>query len=469
MPAGRALSVQGSHAWRGDSAVFDDANLVSHAGLVPLMELAEQAGLSRQLDEHVRFTSERVKSGAANATPKLISIIAGMAAGADSIDDLDVIRSGGMKKLFGGVYACATLGILLREFTYGHVRQLGAVLRRFLVALAERTPLLPGITDRAYVDIDSLLRPVYGKAKQGASFGHTKLAGKSILRRGLSPLAVTISTDKAAPVLAGVRLRAGRAGSSKGAASMVTEAINTAIEAGAQPQNILVRGDSAFCAGKTIGAIVKAGARFSFTIARNTAVDAAINSIPDEAFVPVQYPGAVEDPDTGDLISDAQVSEVEFTAFVDTPYELTATLVVRRVLDANTQDPLFPVWRYHPFFTNTTETTTQADVTHRAHAICETVWADLIDGPWAHQPSGSFPANAAWAVLAAITHNLLRAAGTLTDVAPYAVARGATLRTHLVNVAARFARPQRRPVLHLPSHWPRADAWLTFWRAVFCT
>jgi hypothetical protein len=321
--------------------VFDDGNLVSHAGLVPLMELAEQAGLSRLLDGHVRFINERVKSGAANPTPKLRSVIAGMAAGADSIEDLDVIRSGGMKKLFGGVYACATLGIFLREFTHGHVRQLAAVLRRFLVALADRTPVLVGIADRAYIDIDSLLRPVYGKAKQGASFGHTKIAGKNILRRGLSPLAVTISTDIAAPVLAGVRLRAGKAGSSKGATSMVTEAINTAIEAGARPENIMVRGDSAFCGGKIIAAIVKAGTQFSFAIARNPAVDAAIGSIPDEAFVAVQYPGAVEDPDTGELISDAQVSQVEYTAFADTRYEITATLVVRRVLDANTQDPLF--------------------------------------------------------------------------------------------------------------------------------
>jgi hypothetical protein len=365
------------------------------------------------------------------------------------------------------VYACPTLGILLREFTHGHVRQLGAVLRRFLVAVAARTPLLAGITERAYIDIDSLLRPVYGKAKQGASFGHTKLAGKSILRRGLSPLAVTISTDTAAPVLAGVRLRAGRAGSSKGAASMVTEAINTAIEAGAQPPNILVRGDSAYCGGTIIAAVVKAGATFSFAIARNSAVDAAIASIPDDAFVPVRYPGAVTDPDTGELISDASVAEVDYTAFADSPYEITARLVVRRVLDANTQDPLFPVWRYHPFLTNSTEPVAHADITHRQHAIVETVWSDLIDGPWAHQPSGSFPANAAWTVLAAITHNLLRAAGTLTDVARYTVARGATLRTHLVNVAARFARPQRRPVLHLPSHWPRADVWLAFWRAVF--
>src|SRR6476469_7495096 len=152
----RTLSVQGSHAWRGDSAMFDEDNLVSHAGLVPLLELAEQTGLSPLMDAHVRFVDERVASGAANATAKLTAIIAGMAAGADSIDDLDVIRSGGMSKLFDGVYAAATLGIFLREFTYGHTRQLAAVLRRHLVALARRTPILAGIDQRAFIDIDSL-------------------------------------------------------------------------------------------------------------------------------------------------------------------------------------------------------------------------------------------------------------------------------------------------------------------------
>jgi Transposase DDE domain group 1 len=459
--------VQALHAWRRDSVVFDDENLVSHAGLVPLMELADQAGLRQLLNERVKFTSERVKSGAANSTPKLLSVIGAMLTGADSIDDLDVIRAGGMKKLFGGVYACTTLGILLREFTFGHVRQLGAVLRKLLVALAERTPVLDGINERAFIDIDSLLRPVYGRAKQGASFGHTKISGKQVLRRGLSPLAVTLSTPKAAPVLVGVRLRAGKAGSSRGATSMVVEAINTAIEAGAEPGSVLVRGDSAYCAGKITTAVVKAGAKFSFAIARNAAVDAAIATIPDEAYQPVQYPGAVLDPDTGQLISNAHVAETEFTAFADSPYEITARLVVRRVLDANTQDPLFPVWRYHPFFTTSTEPVDQVDPTHRDHAICEQVWSDLIDGPWAHQPSGSFAANAAWTVLAAITHNLLRAAGTITGLAKYAVARGATLREHIINVPARLARPQRRPVLHLPAHWPRAKPWQSLWTAVF--
>jgi len=159
----------------------------------------------------------------------------------------------------------------------------------------------------------------------------------------------------------------------------------------------------------------------------------------------------------------------ETTAFAGTRYEITGRLIVRRVRDANTQDPLFPVWRYHPFFTNNTEPLTQADITHRGHAICETVWSDLIDGPWAHQPSGNFAANAAWSILAAICHNLLRAAGTLTRTARYTAARGATLRTHLVNLPARLARPQRRPVLHLPSNWPRARPWLRLWTAVFTT
>jgi hypothetical protein len=449
--------------------VFDEDNLVSHAGLVPLLALAEQAGLSRLFDEHVRFTSERVKSGAANAAPKLTSIIAGMATGADSIDDLDVVRAGGMKQVFGGVYACATLGIFLREFTHGHTRQLSAVLRQHLVALAGRTPVLVGIGDRAFIDIDSLLRPVYGHAKQGASFGHTKIGGKTILRRGLSPLAVTICTETAAPVLAGVRLRAGRAGSAKGAASKLTEAINTAKAAGAQAGTLLVRGDSAYCAGTVVTAVVKAGAMFSFAIARNPAVDAAIGGIGDEQYTPVHYPGAVIDPDTGALISDAAVAEVPYTAFADTRHQITGRLIVRRVLDANTQDALFPVWRYHPFFTNNPEPTAEADITHRRHAICETVWSDLIDGPWAHQPSGWFPANAAWTILAAICHNLLRAAGTLTRIPRYTIARGATLRTHLINIPARLARPQRRPTLHLPTLWPRAHAWLALWKAVFTT
>ena len=205
--------------------MFDDENLVSCAGLVPVMALAEQAGLSELIASKVALNATAVASAGVNPAGKVTSIIAGMAAGADSIDDLQVIRSGGMPRLFSEVYAPATLGQFLREFTHGHSAQLASVARAHLVNLVQRSGLLPGIATRAFIDIDSLLRPVYGHAKQGAGFGHTKISGKQVLRRGLSPLATTISTAHGAPVVAGIRLRAGKAGSGRGAASMVREAI----------------------------------------------------------------------------------------------------------------------------------------------------------------------------------------------------------------------------------------------------
>lgn len=129
----------------------------------------------------------------------------------------------------------------------------------------------------------------------------------------------------------------------------------------------------------------------------------------------MKYPGAMQDPDTGAWISDAEVAEIPYTAFASGPEAVTARLIVRRVKDAARQDELFPVWRYHPFFTDSTEPVVDADLTHRRHAVIETVFADLIDGPLAHMPSGRFGANSAWVLCAAIAHNLLRAAGVLAD------------------------------------------------------
>ena len=442
--------------------MFDDDNLVSSAGLVPVMALAQQTGLVRLLDEKVRITAPRIKSGAANPAPKLATLIAGMVAGADCIDDIDVIRSGGMRTLFGGVYAPSTVGTLLREFTFGHARQLESVLREHLVALCERVDLLAGADEQVFIDIDSLLRPVYGHAKQGASYGHTKIAGKQILRKGLSPLATIISTATRAPVISGMRLRAGKTNSARGAGRMVAQAISTARDLGAN-RNILVRGDSAYGNRKVVRACVGAGAQFSLVMTRNAAVDRAINAIDDEAWTPVSYPGAVRDPDTGAWISDAEVAEIPYTAFASTTDRITARLIVRRVKDACYPDALFPVWRYHPFFTNTNAPVEEADITHRQHAIIETVFADLIDGPLAHIPSGRFGANSAWVLCAAISHNLLRAAGVLAGER-HARARGSTLRRTIVNVAARLARPQHRPILHLPTHWPWSKHWLALWR-----
>ena len=123
--------------------MFDDGHLVSCAGLVPVMTLATQTGLPELLADRVRIASPRIKSGGANAAPKLATLIAGMCAGADCIDDVDVLRSGGMATVFDGVYAPSTIGTLLREFTFGHARQLESVLTGHLAALCERVEVLP--------------------------------------------------------------------------------------------------------------------------------------------------------------------------------------------------------------------------------------------------------------------------------------------------------------------------------------
>jgi Transposase DDE domain group 1 len=454
--------VQVSHSFRAASAVFDEDHLVSCVGLVPVMTLATQTALPCLLAEKVHIAEPKITSGSANPAPKLATLIAAMCAGADCIEDVDIVRSGGMKTLFGGVYAPSTVGTLLREFTFGHARQLESVLRGHLAALCERLELLPGADVRAFVDIDSLLRPVYGHAKQGASYGHTKISGKQILRKGLSPLVTTISTDTGAPVIAGARLRAGKANSGKGAARMIAQAVATARTGGVTGQ-IVVRGDSAYGNSSVVTACRRAGARFSLVLTKTRAVTAAITAIPETAWTPVNYPGAVRDPDTGEWISDAEVAEITYTAFASTSHPVTARLIVRRVKDARFPDTLFPVWRYHPFFTDTDEPVDAADITHRRHAIIETTFADLIDGPLAHMPSGRFGANSAWILCAAIAHNLLRATGVLAGDA-HAVARGSTLRRRIVNIPARLARPQRRAVLHLPSHWPWTHSWLRLWR-----
>ena len=162
---------------------------------------------------------------------------------------------------------------------------------------------------------------------------------------------------------------------------MVAQAIGTA-RAGGASGPILVRGVSAYGNRKVVRACRRAGAQFSLVMTRNPAVDRALAAIDEDAWTPVSYPGAVRDPDTGVWISDAEVAEISYTAFASTPDRITARLVVRRVKDARFPDALFPVWRYHPFFTNTDLPVEAADITHRQHAIIETVFADLIDGPW---------------------------------------------------------------------------------------
>ena len=408
------------HSLARTRASFDDPNLVSHAGLVPVMALAGRAGLGDLIAEHVRPAGDC----GVNAHLKVPCLVAGMAAGADSIDDMDLLRHGAMTRLFGGIRAPSTLGSHLRSYTWGNVSQLEKAGREFLARLAGQAPLLPGADTLAFIDIDSMQKRVYGHQKQGAKFGHTKIQGKSLLVRGLNALAATISTPLAAPVIAATRLRGGNAASARGAASLASRAIATARDCGCTG-TIIVRADSAFYTAAVIGAIRRGGARFSVTVPVNASIRAAIAAIGEDAWTPIRYPRAVWDDQLGCWVSDAEVAEIRYTAFASKKGQaVTARLIVRRVRDQNKkaetgQDELFPVWRYHAVFTDSPFELIQAEGQHRDHAIVEQVFADVTSGPLAHMPSGVFAANAAWLSLAAMAHNLLRAAGALASL-PFA-------------------------------------------------
>ena len=443
-------------------ASFDDPNLVSRAGLVPVMALADRAGLGGLVARHVRIG----RACGVNAPVKAGCLVAGMIAGADSIDDLDLLRHGAMPALFGGIRAPSTLGSFLRSFTWGNVAQLEKVSRLLLAGLARRAPLLPGRDVLAFVDIDSMHKRVYGHAKQGAAFGPAKIQGKIVLVRGLNALAATISTPLAAPVIAATRLRGGNAHSARGAASLARQAVSAARAAGCTG-TLVVRADSAFYSAGFTDAVCQAGAYFSVTARMTSAVRAAIAAISEDAWAPIRYPRAVWDDQLDRWISDAEVAETRYTAFAP-GQAITARLIIRRVRDLNPaggQAELFPAWRYHAVFTNSPAPTVQAEQQHRGHAQIEQVFADCIDGPLAHLPSGSFPANAAWLACAAISHNLLRAAGALAGPAA-ARARGATLRRDLINLAGRTARHGRGHItVHLPAGWHRTQDWLNLFEA----
>ena len=456
--------MQLSHTRPVVSATFDEPNLVAAAGLVPLMALARKAGLRELADERMSVPTDK----GANAGLKLSSLVAGMAAGADSIDDMALLRHGGMGRVFTGAYAPSTLGSFLRSFTFGHVRQADAVASRFLLNLAEHTGLLGGRQDAGpvLVDIDDTIVEVHGYQKQGAAFGYSGI-------RGLNALLATVSTDQVAPVIAAQQLRKGSVGSPRGAARLATDALALVARTHLAGRQVLVRADSAFYSHALVAAAGTAGAQVSITMRMSSAVKRAIGGIDPAAWTTIKYPQAIHDEATGAWVSKAEVAEVPFTAFSSRPKSdhLPGRLIVRRIPDLNPkagdgQATLFDTWRFHAFFTTTPPDdldTVAADQTHRRHAIIENVHADLKASALAHLPSGVFNANAAWLVCAVMAFNLTRAAATLTKTAALAKATTATIRRKLINVPARIATSARRLRLHLPTHWP----WMQDWAALY--
>src|SRR3954467_8471273 len=284
------------------SAVFDHPNLVSAAGLAPVLALAERAGLHGLVAEHLTVPG----SAGANLVMKVPSLVAGMVAGADSITDMDLLRHGGMGQLFTEVRAPTTVGTCLRGFTFGPVRQLDAVASRLLMALAGRTPLVAGADQLADLDIDDTMRATHGYAQQGAGYGYTKV-------EGLNALLAIISAPIAAPVIAATRLRTGSTNSARGAARLITDSLATARMAGAVGQ-VSRRCDSAYYTHDLVAAAVRGGAHFSVTARMDPAVRKAIASIGEADWVAIKYPNAIWDADEGRWVSDAEVAESPFTA-----------------------------------------------------------------------------------------------------------------------------------------------------------
>ena len=459
-----------SHTLQSTSSVFDDPNLVSSAGLVPALALAERAGLRELSDQHLTVPTDK----GANAGLKVSSLVAGMIAGADSIDDMALLRHGGMGRLFTGAYAPSTLGSFLRSFTFGHIRQLDAVASRFLLALAEVARLFttpveavePGDLSAegyALLDVDDTLVEVHGYAKQGAGFGYTRV-------RGINALLATLSTTGSAPVIVAQRLRKGACNSSRGAKRLVGDAVKTARRLLGPNGRVLVRMDSAYYGRGPVHAALAGGAAVSVTVRLDNRIRAAIASLDEGSWTPIEYTNAIFDEDAGAWISRTEVTEIGFTAFAAQRKadHVQGRLVVRRIPDLNAakhraagQDTLFDIWRFHAFFTTADSQlldTVAADKTHRGHAVIEQVHADLKGSALAHLPSGVFTANAAWLVLAVIAFNLTRAAGALTGT-KLARATTATVRRKLIHVPARAASRGRRLILHLPHAWPWQTAW----------
>jgi len=335
----------------------------------------------------------------ANSDAKVATVIMGMLAGADSIDDLDVLRSGATGRLLGAAKAPSTIGTWLRSFTYGHLRQLDAIARHLLLVCWAAGAGPHRLDELLYLDLDSTIIETHGLAKEGAGFGYTGV-------RGHHPLIARVSEPGQPGWIAHTRFRRGNAAAGKGGAHFLAETIARVRAAGATGA-LLVRADSGFYDSRFIACCRRAGARFSVTARNDAAVARAIASIPEEAWQPIPYWDAVEDDDGIIVASSAEVAETVYTAFTSTKAPVTARLVVRRVRrlrEAATGEPLdqqalpVPVWRHHAVLTDRIEPLLDVEREHRAHAVVEQSIAELKQGPLAHLPgtSGPMPPGSPW-------------------------------------------------------------------------
>ena len=420
----------------------DDDNGVSDAGLLIAATLGQRLGLPQLLREYVTVPG----SVGAHPDQKCLTLVHSLLAGGDCIDDVDALRAGATGAVLGHrVAAPSTVGTFLRAFGFNHARQLDAVTRR-LLARAVTAGAHPGIAESVTVDIDSTLCETYGLGKDGAR--EVMRTG----RRGYHPLlAVLAGTGD----IAHARLRRGRSNDATAAPVFIKETISRLRQAGATGE-VVLRADSGFYLHDVIATCRAADVRFSIAARMIGRMRSVIEAIPEQHWRSIDY-----------FLPGAAVTEITWTPFEqdtrghDRPGAVSMRLIVRRTppTDAQAknrgQDPLFPIYDYHPIITDRVGDLLAVEADHRRHAEVELTIRDLKHNMGlSHFPTKSFGGNAAWLILNTIAHNLTRWATRLGLSLGHVMTK--TIRRRVYTVAGRLVRTGRRVILRLPRRWPWA-------------
>jgi Transposase DDE domain group 1 len=412
-------------------ATFDDPTLVADAGLIIPATLMARLGLEALVNQTVQLVG---RVGGSRPGRKVLTLVASILAGGSHIDHADRLRAGATHRLLPfRVMAPSTLGTFLRSFTFGHVRQLDAVVAE---ALRRAWGLGSGPGDAPMtIDVDSTICEVYGKAKQGAAYGYTKVLG-------YHPL---LATWAATGEVLHARLRKGS--SLRGAKRFMEELIARVRRAGATGE-LTVRGDAGFWSYALVDTLTRLGAHFTVTVPVSQHVRAAIEAIDEGEWRPITYPDGGE----------AEVAETTLATPGSKRWSAVRLVVRRTRLTGCAQQALWPNWRHHAFITDLDGDAVEVDQFHREHATVELAIRDLKEGAGLeHCPSGRFFANAAWLACAVLAHNLTRWSARLGGMHPaerLTVTR--TVRARALAVPGRLVNRSGRRVLRLPLEWPWA-------------
>jgi Transposase DDE domain group 1 len=410
------------------AVTFDEPNLVTNAGLLLVATLVARLGLERLINATVHLEG---RIGGASPGRKVLTLVHAMVAGASHIDHADVLRSGATSAVLAHrVMAPSTLGTFLRAFTFGHVRQLDAVLAETLRRVWAMGAG-PG-SRQMVIDLDSTICEVCGKAKAGAGYGYTK-------KRCYHPL---LATRADTGEMLHVRLRKGAANTQRGTVRFVEELVARVRRAGATGE-LIMRFDSGFWSNPTIATLERLDVGFTMGVRMIKSVVKAVSAIEESAWTPIAYSADGE----------AEVAECVYKG---------RRLIVRRTRLVGPQATLWPEWRHFGFVTDLEGDPVDVDAFHRAHACVELAIRDLKEGAGLeHVPSGQFFANAAWLVCTALCHDLIRWTAMLGELTPadqFTVAR--TVRTRFFSVPARLVSRSGVKTLRTPAQWPWAEPFL---------